>query len=583
MATYPIFTFKLNGQTVNPPENWMELEILASFEDMNTQANITIEDVTFVNEAAQVLIQWVRDGMNGNVGIFEGVDFEITIENQISTYVAFKGYVATFDVFKIISPVRVVSKIKRINEFSGFSERIEGITYQSLLDLGVYNQSDFNDEPYILETEFEFIQAALLSLAIYSVTTELVRLVKDLSSQVATALGIAGAGITGAVSSVIYMIAQIAINAVYTAAMIIYMTRMLNELIGSVYQPIRYHKGILWKKLLEKSCNYLGYQFRSSISDLNEVFFIPSKTKEGYRNAGSTSETGIPTSQDYGYTVFEQFQMAMTAFDAKLAIKEINGAGVVYLEPLKNESFWFQNSVYQIPDILDEGEEYNTSELNANVLIKFKTDLNEKFTIKNYRGTSYEITTFPIVQNDIKKRGINGLKNIEINAALATRKDGLTGIENTLRVLGGVADGVINFFGGNSNLAGQVANRVGMMRLSNHEIQVAKLIRKQSGSIPINQRDIWSAKHLWENYINRISFVANNSGNQWRLKKDRKIPFGFTDFINLTENSMVSTTNGDVAHVEQIKWKISEDYAIVDYRIRKPYTSNLRERYHEEG
>ena len=42
------FTFTLNGKRVDPPKEWRGLQINASFDSDNIQANINTEEFTFV-------------------------------------------------------------------------------------------------------------------------------------------------------------------------------------------------------------------------------------------------------------------------------------------------------------------------------------------------------------------------------------------------------------------------------------------------------------------------------------------------------------------------------------------------------
>ena len=582
MGNFPEITFQLAGQTVNPPREWLEFEILATFERGNPQANITTESITFVNEEAKLLRDWISAGINGTgVGIFEGPEFKMAINSNSGQYDAFIGFVNLSEGMKINSPVSLSAAIQKEAGLVSFSQRTEGVTYQSLYDQGVYSNNDFSSIPYVLQEEFDFWQFTMLSVTTFLMVKELAAVTRDLAKDIANIIAHTAGGATGPAAGIAFSIASAVLNLAYAVLLIIYIKNLIEQLIEQIFQPVRYKKGIQWRKLFTKACNHLGYGFSSSISDLDEVFYIPTSTEPGSTSSG-TAGNGLPRSQDFGYTVFEQFKLAQDAFEAKFTIKDVNGQQTVFLEPLNNSAFWVQQSAYQLPDVLDEVTEYNTEELKANILISFTPDLNNAWTLKNWRGTSYEITTDQIVTVNQKRKMVKGLTEIRFPVALPVRKDGLNDAETALRNLAQVVDNVINFFGGSSSYAAQITARIGMLKVSSHEWQIPVLAKLSGGKLPANHRTTWSAKYLWDNYINYRSFVSNNFGGQYRIFKERKIPMGFSDFLALIENSYCTTLNGSSAQVMSIKWNISKDYATADYRVQEVYTKNLKETFREE-
>ena len=139
---YPIYKFYLNGNLVNPPEDWLDLEILATFENNSPEANITTESLTFVNEEAVLIRNWIRNGLTGGVGIFEGMPFKVQILNTNNIYDSFEGYLDLTDAYSEISPVRVTCKIKKTAGIISFTDRVDGLTFNYLRELGIFNASD---------------------------------------------------------------------------------------------------------------------------------------------------------------------------------------------------------------------------------------------------------------------------------------------------------------------------------------------------------------------------------------------------------------------------------------------------------
>ncbi len=590
---YPEYNFFINGQQVNPPTDWLDLSILATFEKGSPEANITTTELEFANENAKYIRDWILGGVTGATdGIFQGIPFKIQIVNTNNIYDSFEGYIDLSDSYNEVSPVIVKVKIKKIAGVVTFSERIEGLTFGYLKELGIFSNSDYTDCPYVLEREFVFIEFAMLSITTFMLARELIDTIRRLASNIAETIGHATGGLTGPVAAAIYGIAIALLNLVYAVLMVIYLLQLAKELISYLFNPTRIHKGATYRTLLTKACAYLGYGFSSSIPDM-DVVNLPSKSARGRLDIsqfnpplaqllGSLGD-GLPNSGDFGYTVGEMFTLVNMLFYSKSTIRKVNGVDTVFVEAIKNDAFWIPTSGYTLPDVLDEQVSYNTDELKANRLLSFQLDLNDFWTLGNYRGNSYEITTDAITTNNVKLKTLKGLEEVRFPVALPTRKNGLTEIETALRSVAQVVDSVINFFGGNSNMAGYINGRVGMMKVSSDMIQVPKAIKYVGGKLPANYRDIWSAKYLEDNYHFRKSFVRNNYIGQKRVFSEREIPFSFTGFLSLLNYGSCPTSSGSVAEIDSIKWTVSSDTAIADYKVRQIYTKNLKETFREEA
>ena len=102
--------------------------------------------------------------------------------------------------------------------------------------------------------------------------------------------------------------------------------------------------------------------------------------------------------------------------------------------------------------------------------------------------------------------------------------------------------------------------------------------------LPVNYHDLWSAKVLYNKYHIQKSFVGNNfvDANQYEIYEGVRIPFGFTDFLTLIDNSYFWYDN-QPAQVNKIQWNVSNDYAVVDFKVQRVYTKNLQETFVEVG
>ena len=82
----------INGSTVTAPVEWEDIQILSTFDNGAVQANITVEELTFVLSAYDVITEYIDAGLDGGNGIFEGIPLQILAYND-STTAIFDGYI----------------------------------------------------------------------------------------------------------------------------------------------------------------------------------------------------------------------------------------------------------------------------------------------------------------------------------------------------------------------------------------------------------------------------------------------------------------------------------------------------------
>jgi len=360
--------------------------------------------------------------------------------------------------------------------------------------------------------------------------------------------------------------------------------KMTTAIVNAFIPAIRNHKAIRLKKLIQAAAIYAGYELETDIALLENIVYLPSNPNVDKPNAAGfvgiqgSIKKGIPNSSDYGYSIIELLQLAKSLFNAKFAVS--SGNKLQFRS--KNSSYWLKTSSYVLPDVLTDSVKYNTEELAANRLIAFETDLRDIWTIENFQGTNYEVITDAVTVFNAKAKQLKGLSEVRIQTCLGNRKDNLTALESLLKGFASVADAVASLFGGNSNLAAQVQSRVNVLKVSDNNTSKPKLLYvNASGLIPANHREFLSAKALYNQFWIEESFVSDNWHGQKLKHEQVRIPFGMNDYLQLVENSYISTIEGGQGKIEKISWRIGSDYAVVDYWIRQPYTFNLAETFIE--
>jgi len=568
---------KIAGELINSSVEWRNTQILGSF-DNATGVNISVERLKFVREAFSKVKAEIDKG-----NIFEGLDYSLEIFNQDSNQVVDFWLDLTDNV--TVFPERGAIEAKAVlkDGQQQLEDRLGAITFDYLVDQEVITDSDYVDVDYTVQKLFEPLEIITSFVIIYILTTSLIERVKDLGKDVATGTGIAASGISGPIGQAIFTVLAIILEVAYAAAIVIAIANLVQQVLSYFIQPKRTHKAILLKTLLSKASEHLGYGFETDITDLNNIVYLPSNPNTDEINgvgiiskAGSITR-GIPNAQDYGYNAREIFELSSNYFRGIYQIVD----GVMQFRS-ENSNYWVRQSTYILPDVKETTQGYNTDEFFANRLIAFVTDITDDYTIDNFKGTNFTINTDLINVKDPKGKFTKGFDEVRIPVALGNRKDNLTPFEEILKTLAGVADSAINILGGNSNLANLVKTRVGTLKVSNNNHQVPKLLWLENGAIPTDHRDKLSARVSWEKYWIYRSFVANNFNGQKLVYKDIQIPFGFEDFLKVSQNSYFRDLNGRVGQIVELDWIVPQDKATVTYWIREPYTEKLEETFNEE-
>lgn len=578
----------LDGVETNASIEWQDTTIEAKYPDDSVQPNLTITEFNFNLESRKRINEWIAKGTSGGVGIFEGMPFDLNLFNNNPLTENFKAFLDFTNGYNDNSDDGVVTvSIIKDESIQHFFDRLSGTTCGYLEEIGVFTDSDYIDVPYVVEKKFNFLELITSSIVLYIMTQALIDAIKETGSNVgklSSALTPSPVLVTVppsfvpiSIGGVIYAALSLILQLVYTAVLLLAIVELSKKLFETLLPPQRNHKGILLKTALAKIANHFGYGFDTSVSEYDNIVYLPSnpnldkKTLLGLISVTEGTQKGIPNQLDYGYFTEDLFNLAKNLPYAKMAL--VNNT--IQLRP-KNDVFWEQQSQWEITDVLINTKSYNANELNGTNLISFGVDINDEWTIDNYKGTAVEIKTEPV--SVIRKRAvlIKGLDEINFECALPTRKDELNALDTFLKTVGGAVDKVTGVFGRGTNFASKITSKLGVLKQSNNWHTVPKLLYLNGGRLPVNHRDLWNADVLWEKYHNEKSFVKNNYKGQREVYKGVRVPFGLEDFFKLTTNPYFKY-KGNTAKIVNFTWTVAEDEATIDFWVRKPYTFNLKE------
>jgi hypothetical protein len=289
------------------------------------------------------------------------------------------------------------------------------------------------------------------------------------------------------------------------------------------------------------------------------------------------------------------------------------------------------NPAFQMPNIRVEEFKTNASELKSNYHIAFMTDLSDKNTIQRYTGTAYQVITEPITVANDKFRLMKGYERVQINLALAKRKEKLTAIEQIFNVFLKIFDTLVNAVIKtinvlinlvnklikvvnkvikalkvvNINIKFQIKplkniqpvtigklieNRIGMMEIETDFTSVQRIFLLDEGNsnrtnkIATNNATYLTARGLWERHHFVNSFVPTSikpKANQYLIKQIENVPFCLEDYNKVKTNNLVTMPDGNVAEIFSLDWNPFEQNANFVVKIPYLYSSNLTQKYLE--
>ena len=617
--------FKINGVTNRKfkPYNWEEFTIELNFDKDKdvVRQEVTTTNFEFVNEGADEINNHLQSGLNNGNGVFEGLPLEIEVSRNGVIENPFNGYIDLVN-GAIFSENRCKVNAAERNRIDWLNDIADSFTMKTLYDKGFLTSANNLNMPYILNSVPNYLEVAVATLGTFTVIEKINQAIETIAEF--TAELIAAFDVSVVIRLVLYIL--------YLALLIIALVNLVKNIIKLIIQPVKYHACMSIKTQLEASASYLNMTFHSPILDSTpfiDSYIIPEK----YYNQVNTSDSRIlgftnpSITQDgfYKGTFGELLRECKKIWNAKIVIKNQTEIWLVRDDEITN------NAQFTLPPLIKYENPFyglNTNEFKSNRVIAFQTDSVDKNTIQEYQGTIFQVTTEPIRvgNNPLMK----GLEEVNINFALAKRKETLTVPEEILKDLLKTFDKLVGILVQNVNkvigllnkvigwinfiikklkaiginipfnvptiptfnvpsFAAVIDNRKGMLIIESDIINKAKICIINKGSankfnkLDVNNSVYFSGLYLYENYHFINSFLPTNdkpNGNQYYLYDYGNIPFTFNDFEKVKENNCIFTADGQTAIIDYLKWNVWNQKAQIKVRVNKLYTNNLKEIYY---
>lgn len=605
----------IKGQKVTP-FNHKELSVELNFDKDSPDARLSTNKWRFTDENAAPIYKHYEDGLTGDVGIFEGVPFDIVVSDGANS-VKFEQYLNLVDDDTLISCEDIEVGSKEKGKIDWLNTIADSFTFEYLHEqTGFLPSSKFIAVPYVINSVPNYKDALIASIATIFVAEQIKKATAELAGLVA-----AGANPFSAPSEVL----RAAFLIIYLITLLISLVKLIKDILDLLIQPVKYHSGMYVKDLIEAGCNHLGLKFQSTLltPQWDNLFILPQK----YENPPDKKDKRIRgflkkdvSQKGYYIGTFGDLLRALKgAFKAKIIMQ--NNTLI-----FERKDFNQSGPTYQIPDIYSPEFRTNAAELKSNYVIEFQVDINDKNSVNEYKGTIHQAIHSPVKITNKDMQLMQNLEQVTIPFALARRKKELTIVEQIVSVfLKGISTimnalikvvnamiaivnaiakalnaikKVLNLIGvkvkiklepikkiAPVNFGNLINDRIGMMLLENDNVMFAKLMLLDRGNtdrnnkVNVNNQTLVAAKYLWDNYHFIESFVPTNqfpNANQWVRKSISNVPFCFDDYLKVKNGNKIIAADGSIAKIESLKWNIWNQLADIDYRVNKLYTNNLK-------
>jgi hypothetical protein len=246
----------LNGVEV-APRNIMTIGVESDFTDRPEFLNVDTEKLVLPREALPIIQQHL-----GTYGPFEGIPYQMILAGGETL-----EYYVDLQSDPIFRDYEIEVKIKKRGGIDNFFDRAEGTTWELMASKGV--SFDTFDIPYLILPDDAVSTAIGLGISIYVLTNAIIDQVIALSSTITNIIDSVtpevGAGVTTDPAEIATLIVKALLQLAVLALTLVALIKMIQQFFELVFPKIRYLQGMKVKRLLEQGCNYLGYQFSSTL------------------------------------------------------------------------------------------------------------------------------------------------------------------------------------------------------------------------------------------------------------------------------------------------------------------------------
>lgn len=605
--------FYLDNIATEDVANKAELNINLDF-SKEAQQTITITDFEFVRKANDLIIDKVTNPNTSNTGITEGLPFRIDTQNGVNI---FDGYLdlQAENKYNEVFDYGVASTVKAVDKRSTdwLNSVADGISPEYLFSIGSISVADCVAVPYVINSIPNYKDAAIMMISVYTLTAQILEKITQV-----TLLAIEMTNPFEA-TAIVRMITYV----VSLTTFLISLVKIIKQLVNVLIQPVKYHFGMFTNVVLQRCAEHFGMNFKCSALELGGELYGDFILPEKFDVPENQNEDGI---QGWltNSKLHREFVPRGTFGDLIRELqKKINGkikivGNDIFLlkqgEQLPNAPQW------TMPPYKNEAFQLNTQDLKCNWYIRFETDLSEANTVDQYKGTSYQVVTYPNFINNPDLQLLKGFEEIRIGYALAKTKKFLNSPEiiayifleafsGLMNGLIAVVNGAIKVYNGivrvikkiikalkvvnidvnweikpikplkKVDLGEKIINRIGMLILEKDFFNVPKnFILTQNADDKKNKpNEKMTAKYLYDNFYFDTDFIRN----QFFIRNLDGVPLTENELNIIKQNNEIILSNGNTAEVRTLSWNAYNETASLQYWEKKIYNTNLLQKFIE--
>lgn len=549
------------------PRNIDQIGIISEFVNEVDQLKLTTESIILTREAKNIIDDHIE-----NVGLFEAIPYRIQLNGVSINYYA--------DLLNDLSirDNEISVKITKRKSQDDFIQKALGTSFDLMKEKGVI----FNtfEVPYFVVQDDQISKAITLGITTFVMTQEAIRqyqsVAESINDIIKAVTPSTGAGVVIDWGDVIVLSLRALFRIILFALLVIALIKLATQLFVLIFPPKRKLLATKFSELLKKGCEYLGYQFESTIfEDQPNWALLPvpliKERKSIYKYLPdeffSPFNKGYPSTSDSVSTLGQFMDSLKIMFNARLFIQ----GNIIRLE--RRDYLYNLSSENIFPALPLQNERsdqysYNTDEVWKRYYIKYSIDSTDTFTqdeIYDYHDAEYSTEALNIGNQDLIS--IKGLNQVNIPFALGARKNELTWFEKIAKELFEQIDLVVGLFGGSSNYGSIIGERKDILVISRDFFSITKVLYAVGGKQPPEYTDTISATALYNKY-HSINEITNNA---FEIRDNVRVRIKDQDFINLLENNyveiggqiceIISITHVDEKHESVISYRFPSDYA----------------------
>lgn len=561
----------INGTEIRPV-NADEIGFKMDFTKGWVEAELSVDSVVLALEAKELVIEHAQ-----NQGFHEGLPLTIQVGSLSLEY-----YIDLTDSpeFSGEGDGTIEVNIKKRRAINWFRQDANGLSFEVI---NRDNPITTFETPYLIVKDNQLELLISLAISAFTLTKALIEGVKALAEAIAdlTAASTPNTGVPPSINTgaIISAALKVAAQAVYVAALVLALIEVTKQIMELIFPPKRYLKSARIKELMIKGCAKLGVNFSSSIlNNYQALSILPVPLEKGNNSIFTNLFTldngsynkGYPTANDTTPTLGSLMDFLEDWTQAEFRL--INGT--LYLE---EDSFWGQQPATTVTNTLNIQEKrenrwtYNTGETWKRYYCHYQTDPSDSHTLDQIEATDCEYSTEPINSVSPDLTTIKGLVDISYPFAFAIRKEKLTIIEEAALPFAELADEVVNFFGGNSNLASEVKGRIGVTQISQQYFTTSKIMYAVGGKQPANYRTLIGANAIY-NKFHKQNQVKEN----FKRIYNSTIKFSTSNFESVLGNNYIQDVNGDLLKILTFTWINEAKTADIEYSVESNEAFNVK-------